>query len=444
MRRLDVLVLGLNYPPEVTGIAPYTGGLARALAGAGHRVHVVAGFPHYPQWRIPDGYRGLRRVERDGEVRLTRVRQPVPADPTGPGRVVMEAAFAAATCTVRTGRSDAVVVVSPALLTVAAALLRSRLTRGRPPVGVVVQDVYGAAMRETGVLGGRASRLVGALERALLDRADRIVCIHDTMRDTLVRAGVRTPVDVIRNWSHVGTPSVPAAEQRARLGWRPGRVVALHAGNMGAKQGLENVVAAARLAQERDLPIEFVLLGDGSARPGLERLAAGCDRISFLSPLAAGLFESTLAAADVLVLNERASVREMCVPSKLTSYFAAARPVVAASAEGGATAFEIRRSGGGVVVAPERPDLLLDAALGLGLRPGDTGERGRTYAGTELTPARAETAYRDWVDALAARARPVRTGTAALRHGGRGPYALARRAVGRAVARAGTGRSRPT
>ena len=38
-------------------------------------------------------------------------------------------------------------------------------------------------------------------------------------------------------------------------------MIALHAGNMGVKQGLENVVEAARQADATRSPVRFVLLG---------------------------------------------------------------------------------------------------------------------------------------------------------------------------------------
>jgi len=43
-----VLVASINYPPEVTGIAPYTEAIAQAAAEAGATVRVVTGFPHFP------------------------------------------------------------------------------------------------------------------------------------------------------------------------------------------------------------------------------------------------------------------------------------------------------------------------------------------------------------------------------------------------------------
>src|SRR5690348_6316217 len=94
-RKLRVVVLGLNYAPETTGIAPYTTGFARYLATEGHDVTVVAGHPHYPEWKIHPGYEQPRRPEDDQGVRLLRVPHPVPRNPSGLSRVWMEIVFSA-------------------------------------------------------------------------------------------------------------------------------------------------------------------------------------------------------------------------------------------------------------------------------------------------------------------------------------------------------------
>jgi hypothetical protein len=52
---LRVLIIGINYRPEVTGIGPYTAGLAEHLAARGDDVTVITGLPHYPAWRIARG-----------------------------------------------------------------------------------------------------------------------------------------------------------------------------------------------------------------------------------------------------------------------------------------------------------------------------------------------------------------------------------------------------
>ena len=46
MTRSKVLILGLNYAPEHTGIAPYTAGIAQGLS-RDYDVQVVTAHPHY-------------------------------------------------------------------------------------------------------------------------------------------------------------------------------------------------------------------------------------------------------------------------------------------------------------------------------------------------------------------------------------------------------------
>ncbi len=155
----------------------------------------------------------------------------------------------------------------------------------------------------------------------------------------------------MRNWSHVGEATTPRDEVRRRLGWGPDQIVALHSGNMGLKQGLENVVEAARLATIEAPEVRFVLMGDGSQKDALVDQGKTVPALSFLPPAEQADFPDVLAAADVLLVNERASAVDMSLPSKLTSYLRAGRPVIAAVPSGGGTAAEVGplgcRPGGG-------------------------------------------------------------------------------------------------
>src|SRR5688500_7915617 len=121
------MVLGLNYAPETTGIAPYTTAFARHIA-AEHEVTVVAGHPHYPEWRLHEGYEQARPPTEDRGVRLIRVPHPVPRNPTGLSRAWMEFVFAHR-CAVHLlkDRPAVVVVVSPALLALVPAVMLRHL-----------------------------------------------------------------------------------------------------------------------------------------------------------------------------------------------------------------------------------------------------------------------------------------------------------------------------
>ena len=176
------------------------------------------------------------------------------------------------------------------------------------------------------------------------------------------------------------------------------------------KQGLDNVIEAARLADSRGDHVRFVLLGDGAERARLEEHAAGVQSLQFIRPLDDTGFVQALASADVLLVNELPGVSEMAVPSKLTSYFAAGRPVLAATDADGITAAEVLGAGAGVVVPAGDPQEVLDGALGLG-RASDLalkyGEAGRRYRETVLSEEHALDSFTRLIERLVTSADPT-------------------------------------
>ena len=63
--KLRIHLWGINYAPEVVGIAVYNTMLAEWLAARGHRVNVVSAFPYYPEWKkLPGEKPPPRRLRR--------------------------------------------------------------------------------------------------------------------------------------------------------------------------------------------------------------------------------------------------------------------------------------------------------------------------------------------------------------------------------------------
>ena len=362
-----LLVLGVNYAPETTGIAPYTTAVAEHLAALGARVDVVTGMPHYPQWRVAAGYRGaLVRRETVNGVNLRRAGHYVPAQQGALRRGAFEASWlplgwlqAART------EADAVLAVSPSLG--ALPLARHAAARRGVPWAAVVQDLMGNAAARGGLRGGgRVASLVGGVESRMLRSADLVGVISEGFADAVHRMGVDpSRTRLLPNWAHVNPSSATRVEARAALGWRNDAFTVVHTGNMGAKQGLENVVRAAAEADRRNAGVEFVLVGDGNQRAALQAAGAGIRALRFVDPVDEETYPLVLAAADVLLVNERADMLEMSLPSKLTSYFASGRPVLGAVPDNGWTAAVLDASGAAVRVAPDAPAELLDAALAL-------------------------------------------------------------------------------
>lgn len=404
-RRRRLLITSTHYWPEPTGNAPYVTGLAEYLAEREYDVTVLTTFPHYPGWQFA-GRVALGASETRRGVAIRRRIHALPGNQSAASRAVYEASAYAGGLTglPLLARPDVVLGICPDLA--GAGLAATAAATTRRPYGLLFQDVMGLAADESGVPGGhRVARVVRALERGLARRAARIGIVAEGFRPYFAEAGI-SAIDRLRNWVLSDEAIADPDAVREELGWPADHLVCLHAGNMGRKQGLENLLATAVLI--RGLPIKLVLAGDGHERQGLERRLAELrlDDVSFLPLQPAGRYETVLRAADVLLVNQLRSVGAMALPSKLTSYFAAGRPIVAAAAANSETARELLAADAGVVVEPGDP-----AALAACLREmleerhdrRAMGERGRRYAMRILSPERVLPEYEVFLSRLTER-----------------------------------------
>jgi glycosyltransferase involved in cell wall biosynthesis len=151
------------------------------------------------------------------------------------------------------------------------------------------------------------------------------------------------------------------------------------AGNIGVSQDFGTILAAAeRLRHHSD--IHWVVLGEGRMKPWVEqevkkRGLGGVVHLLGRHPVEA--MPRYFALADALLITLRRDVLySMVVPSKLQSYMACAKPVVAAL--DGEAARIVRQSGGGFSVRAEDPDALADAVLRMSrMASEDRAEMGR-------------------------------------------------------------------
>jgi glycosyltransferase involved in cell wall biosynthesis len=388
-----VVVVGINYAPEPTGIAPYTTDTVGHLSTHAAAVTVLTGVPHYPSWRVPAAYRRRLRFSEHvirphrQPVRLERFRHYVPSRQSALTRALYEATFFGQLATLRVRRTpDLVLAVTPS---VGGAVAASRLARRHGvPLVVVVQDLMAKAAGQSGIAGGGlVTGLTAKVEREALRHADRVVIVSEAFREQVRAYGVPDRrIELVPNWSHVAVSPLSREEARAALGWPVAPFTLVHTGNIGLKQDLGNLVEAARRCPS-GADVRVVVVGDGSQRAAVEAAARGVGTVTFVDPLPAGEYPLALAAADVLVVNERPSVGDMSLPSKLTSYLSAGRPVLAAVAPGGATARELDRTGGAALRVPAGdPDALAAAVRELR----DDPERRARMSAAATSFARAE------------------------------------------------------
>lgn len=386
---MKLFLMCMNYAPEQTGIAPFTTDLAEYLAARGHEVTVATTFPHYPEWETYAPYRGKRtlRETRNG-VTIVRRAIPLPKRATTLRRVLYDTmlgvtAFRSAPAR---GGYDMVLAVEPPIQAGAAARLLAM--RAGVPYVLWIQDLALEAAASVGMMHASPALRAGArLERWSHAGAKKIIVIARGFAENLARKGAaRERIVYLPNWTDVQLMRAGTNGHALRKGYAicaEARLV-VHSGNMGVKQQLENVLGAAkRLREQTD--IVFLLVGDGSQKNALVQRAQreGLDNVRFAPLLPRERLPELLSTADLLLVNQHPDLVEAVIPSKLLTYLAAGRPVVAAAHPASEAALLVREAGCGLCVAPGAPDALAQAIVTL-TNDAETraamGARGRAYA----------------------------------------------------------------
>ena len=126
-----ILIVGLNFYPEVTGIGKYTGELAIYLDKNGHTVHMVTAPPYYPYWQVQLGYKAWKYKKEFWQgMEIIRCPLWVPGVPSGIKRLFHLFSFALSSFLILLGqlrwKPDLVVCIAPAFFCAPFALFIAR------------------------------------------------------------------------------------------------------------------------------------------------------------------------------------------------------------------------------------------------------------------------------------------------------------------------------
>jgi colanic acid biosynthesis glycosyl transferase WcaI len=337
-----ILIYGLNFSPELVGVGKYTGEMAEWLAARGHHVRVVTAPPFNPQWKVAPGFSSWAyalATERNLPVgSLTVLRCPlwVPPRPSAAKRILHLASFALASLPAMLRqipcKPDVVLVIEPTLFCAPAALIAGRFSGAR--TWLHVQDFEADAGFELGLLKSAGLRTaVEWMEKKSMSSFDRVSTISEKMLAKL--AGKQVSPSACRlfpNWVDTRKifPLPHPSPLRAELGISTGEVVALYAGTLARKQGLEVLAeAACRLAGRAGL--RFVFCGEGPGKAMLANLTKQMANVLWIPLQPLERLNDLLNLADIHLLPQKADAADLVMPSKLTGMLASGRPVVATS-----------------------------------------------------------------------------------------------------------------
>lgn len=366
---MKILILGINYAPELTGIAVYTAGLAGELVTRGHDVRVVTAPPYYPDWQVGTGHSSWRFArENDVGAQVTRCPLYVPRNPSGAKRILHHLSFAISSLfpMIAHGfrmRPDVIFTVSPSLFSAPIGALTARMTGAK--LWLHIQDFEVEAAFATGQINSRGlvKRWAQSFERFCLSLPDQVSSISSAMCQKLMNKGV-DPANVyqLNNWADIDAIK-PKDGSSFREKWNiETNHVALYSGSISEKQGLENIVEAARLLENRE-DITLVICGNGPNRGKLEKYASGLKNIQFHELQKFEDLNDLLSLATVHLLPQKRDAADLLLPSKLANMLASGRPVIAGADPGTGLADAV--AGCGLVVEPDCGDAMANAIVNL-------------------------------------------------------------------------------
>ncbi|MBT82155.1 MAG: colanic acid biosynthesis glycosyltransferase WcaI [Alteromonadaceae bacterium] len=327
---MKILLYSINYFPEKTGIGKYNHDFAEYLFSKGHDIAVLTANPYYPDWKVFDDYSANKySVEYISGIKVQRCPLYVPRKLSTLKRLLHLLSFSLSSSvklfSLLRKKPDFIFIVQPTLFTVPFSLLYSKIFSVKTIMHV--QDFEVDALFGLRKSKSFTRKFVEALEMALISKINFFSTISYSMIDKLVAKGIdRERIQYLPNWADISNISPEADFQafKKNLSYSSSDTILLYSGNIGEKQGLENLVYAAdKLKYSSNL--KFMVVGNGANLENLKNLA---DSLNLTNIRFYPLFDwedvpKLLAMADIHVVLQRAGAADAVLPSKLTNILAA-------------------------------------------------------------------------------------------------------------------------
>jgi 1,2-diacylglycerol 3-alpha-glucosyltransferase len=330
---MRIAIVTDTYLPQVNGVVTAEQLLRRELERQGHEVFVIA--PSYGGEETPERhvYRVWSAPFPTRETRENRLSLRVPVGPRfdwDKERVDLIHSQVEAT------------MGSHALYWAA---------RHRLPHVHTYHTLWSKYVHYAGIAAPLFARWVHWRTHSFCNACQRVIAPSTALRDHIVAAGVRVPVEVIPTGTDAGVrrQARPRAEVAAELGIPTGRRVLGFVGRFAAEKNMGFLLDALLRLVARGVDAHLVLVGDGPGRPALEAAvdAAGLrGRVSFTGYVARERTFDYYGLSEVFVFSSLTETQGLVLLEAMSEGV----PVVALSAMGVA---ELMADGrGGLTVCP--------------------------------------------------------------------------------------------
>ena len=331
---MEILLITADYFPEIRSVATMCKELAEELTVLGHRVTVLTSWPRYnlPDEMRPESFK--IEMEENG-VRVLRVKT-LPLHKNsycvrGLAQITLPFLFSRALKKRVGEKIDAVIIYSPpiSLARIGAVIKKTH----KAYVLLNVQDIFPQNAIDLKILRNRLLiRYFEWVEAYAYRIADALTTCTEGARQFLITHKGINPekVTTVYNWVDLEPYKIAKPRGLRKYYGLEGKFVLLFAGIMGPSQGLEYIIKVAK--QLVNFPdIVFLLLGDGTSRPALEKMANryGLTNVRFGGFIPSDRYPVLLKEMDVGLITLEKDCKTPTIPGKFFGFAASLLPVLA-------------------------------------------------------------------------------------------------------------------
>lgn len=355
--------------------------LCDALIERGHEVTVYTGLPNYPEGSFFNGYSWRGPYEEyKGKVKIIRS----PLIPRGKNKSLKLAlnffsffflASLLAPFKVK-GKYDKIFVYEPSPITVAIPGIVLKYLK-KAPMFFWVTDLWPESLEATGVVKNKTIlSAVAVLVRWLYKHSDKILVTSKGFIPRVKALGGKdSQIVYFPQWAEAHFENSDLSYEDKNLPSDGFKI--MFAGNIGSSQDFETIVEAAKILKSES-KIQIIILGDGMMKSWAENEVkkAELKNFHFLGRKPVETMPYYFAKADVMLMSlTNTDLFAITVPSKLQSYLAAKKPVLASMNGEGAEI--VREFKAGMTCPAGQPALLAETILKMSrLSPDELKEMG--------------------------------------------------------------------
>lgn len=363
--------------------------LVQGLQERNCEIIVLTGKPNYPFGKFFEGYSfWKKRIEYWNGIKIYRA--PLISRGNGGGiRLFLNYLSFAFLGSVRSiaikEQVDRILVYEPSPITVGipAVLLKRRK---KVPLFFWVQDLWPTSVSAAGKMNNKwVIKKLEDLTKWIYNNSDVILVQSKSFKEYIIKQGISDkkivyyPNSTEQYYKIIKQEEVPEIGQSLPAGFN-----VMFAGNLGEAQDLDKMIEAAALVKEKGIPVNWIIIGDGRRRTALQEKAAqlNLENIHFIGQHPSELMPSYFAYADALLVSLRKDfIFSLTIPSKLQSYLACGKPIIAAlDGEGSAI---VKESGAGFTGASGDASAMAENVISLYNMPlpdrNQMGQKGRIY-----------------------------------------------------------------